>query len=442
MGLGLFTVGSMIGGLATTFPVLLLGRILQGGAAALASPAALALLATEFEAGPARTRALAFYSGVQGAGGAVGVLLGGVLTEYLSWRWVLFVNVPIGLVLIPGSYWCLNESDRLSGRFDWLGATLSTIGMSSLVFGFITASKPGYGWRDPLTLSAFALAVILLAYFVYRESRLSYALLPLRLLRNRSRSGAYISTMTIGAALAGMFFFVTFFIQLVLGYSPLKNGVSNLPVAFTVAVGAALSAKLLPRIGPRNLILLGSGFVAAGLFWLSTVTASSGYADTLLPALILFAFGTGLVFVPLTTVVVTGVKQQEMGLASALLNVGQQVGGAIGLAVLATVFATGLSNEARHQASMLAGTVQRGRAPGSVLPHFASALQQGLSAPPAVRHDHAAVHAAHATIAHASSLGFFTAGLLALAGGIIARLMITLRREDIPAGSRPQTSAS
>jgi EmrB/QacA subfamily drug resistance transporter len=433
IGLSLFTLGSLAGGLAPDFSVLLTGRVLQGVGAAIASPAALALLTTEFAPGPERTRALAVYSGVQGAGGAVGVLLGGVLTEYFSWRWVLFVNVPIGLVLIPATYLYLRESEPQPGRFDWFGALLSTGGMVALVYGFISAAKPGYGWRDPITLTAFGLALILLTSFVVLESRLPYAMMPLRILRNRNRSGAYIAMLSIGAGLAGMFFFVTFFIQLVLGFSALQNGLANLPVAFTVLVGAVVAGKLLPRIGPRNGILLGALFVAAGLFWLSTVNADSGYADTLLPALLLFAFGTGQVLVPLTTVVVTGVAQREMGLATSLLNVGQQVGGAIGLSVLATVFGTGLTNEARHQVVILNGKVQTGQAPASVLQDFETLLKQGLSAPFSAKHDSIALHAAHAAIAHGTAVGFLTAGLLALVGGIVARILITLRREDIGA---------
>jgi MFS family permease len=203
IGLSLFTLGSLAGGLAPNFSVLLTGRVLQGVGAAIASPAALALLTTEFAPGPERTRALAVYSGVQGAGGAVGVLLGGELTEYFSWRWVLFVNVPIGLVLIPATYLYLRESEPQPGRFDWFGALLSTGGMVALVYGFISAAKPGYGWRDPIPLTAFGLAVVLLTSFVILESRLPYAMMPLRILRNRNRSGAYIAMLSIGAGWPG-----------------------------------------------------------------------------------------------------------------------------------------------------------------------------------------------------------------------------------------------
>jgi EmrB/QacA subfamily drug resistance transporter len=432
VGIGLFTFGSLLGGLATGFEILRFGRVLQGVGAAIASPMALALLMTEFEEGPARTGALAVYAAVQGAGGAVGVLLGGVLTEFAGWRWVLFVNVPIGLILLPASYLFLHESGRQPGRFDWFGAALSVGGMVSLVYGFITAAKPGYGWRDPVTLGALALAALLLGGFVFWESRARHAMMPLRLFGNRSRSGAYIATLTIGGALAGMFFFVTFFIQLVLGFSALRNGAANLPIALMVAVGAVVSGKLLPRIGPRNVVFIGCGFVAASLFWLSRVSADSGYLDTVLPAMLLFAFGTGQVFVPLTTVVATGVDEQDMGLASALLNVGQQVGGAIGVSLLATVFATGLADEARHQVHVLGVKVHTGSAKPAVLEHFASIVQQGLAATPSARNDQTALHAARTAVAHGSGLAFLLAAILALAGGLVGRFMINLRREEFP----------
>jgi hypothetical protein len=257
-------------------------------------------------------------------------------------------------------------------------------------------------------------------------------MMPLRLFGSRSRSGAYIATLTIGGALAGMFFFVTFFIQLVLGFSALRNGVANLPIAFTVAVGAVVSGKLLPRIGPRNVVLIGAGFVAGSLFWLSRVSADSGYLDTVLPAMLLFAFGTGQVFVPLTTVVATGVDEQDMGLASALLNVGQQVGGAIGVSLLATVFATGLANEVRHQIHILGVKVHAGAAKPAVLNHFAAIVRQGLSAPASARNDQTALHAAHTAVAHGSGLAFLLAAILALTAGLVGRFMINLRRDDLP----------
>ncbi len=241
------------------------------------------------------------FAAVAGAGAALGLLLGGLLTEYLTWRWVLFVNVPIGIALVAGAYVFVHESDRLSGRFDWLGGALSTIGMASLVYGFIHAASKG--WSNPTTIGAFVVAAVLLLGFVALEARLSYAMMPLRTFRDKNRSGAYIVMLIIGAAMFGMFFFVTYFVQLVLGYSSLKAGLAFLPVAFTIGIAAQLSARLMPRIGPRNLILFGSVVMAGGLFWLSTISADSSYAGHLLPSLLVMSFGIGCIFVPLTTVV-------------------------------------------------------------------------------------------------------------------------------------------
>ncbi|MDQ1744733.1 MAG: hypothetical protein QOE23_3072, partial [Pseudonocardiales bacterium] len=217
VGLALFTIGSFLGGLAHSFEFLIIGRIIQGVGGAISSPTALSLIATEFEEGPERTRAFGVFAAVAGAGAALGLLLGGLLTEYLTWRWVLFVNVPIGIALVAGAYVFVHESDRLSGRFDWLGGALSTIGMASLVYGFIHAASKG--WSNPTTIGAFVVAVVLLIGFVLLESRLSYAMMPLRTFRDKNRSGAYIVMLIIGAAMFGMFFFVTYFVQLVLGYS-------------------------------------------------------------------------------------------------------------------------------------------------------------------------------------------------------------------------------
>ncbi|MEO9240726.1 MAG: MFS transporter, partial [Jatrophihabitantaceae bacterium] len=347
VGLGLFTLGSFLAGLAHSFEFLIVGRIIQGVGGAISSPTALSLITTEFEEGPERTRAFAVFSAVAGAGAALGLLLGGVLTEYLTWRWVLFVNVPIGIGLIAGAFYYVHESDRQTGRFDWFGGLLSTLGMASLVYGFIHAASKG--WSNAITVSAFVAAIVLLTSFVTLEGRLSYAMMPLRTFRDKNRSGAYIVMLIIGAAMFGMFFFVTYFVQLVLGYSPLKSGLAFLPVAFMIGIAAQLSAALLPRFGARNLIMFGSVVMAGGLFWLSTISASSSYAGHLLPCLLVMSFGIGSIFVPLTTVAVSGVEPHEAGLASALLNVGQQVGGSIGLSVLTTVFATASRTEGTHQ---------------------------------------------------------------------------------------------
>jgi EmrB/QacA subfamily drug resistance transporter len=431
VGLGLFTLGSFLGGLATNFEFLLFGRIIQGIGGAISSPTALSLITTEFDEGEERTRAFGVFSAVAGGGAALGLLLGGVITEWLSWRWVLFVNVPIGIGLVAGAYFYLHESDRLKGKFDWAGGVLSTVGMASLVYGFISAAKPGYGWVDPITVGSFVLAVVLLSAFVVLQGKLSYAMMPLHALRNRDRSGAYIVMLIIGAAMFGMFFFVTYFVQLVLGYSSLKAGLAFLPVAFTIGIAAQISTKLLPRFGPRNLILFGAIVMTGGLFWLSTITAESTYAGHLLPSLVVMAFGIGSIFVPLTTVAVSGVEPHEAGLASALLNVGQQVGGSIGLSVLTTVFATGVTTESKHQFTQIGQAVQSGHAQPTVLQHLTQILTRGLSAPVDAVRDGAALRAAHTILAHGSALGFLTAAIFALVGVIVTLTMIRVGRDEV-----------
>ena len=432
VGLALFTIGSFLGGLAHSFEFLIIGRIIQGIGGAISSPTALSLIATEFEEGPERTRAFGVFAAVAGAGAALGLLLGGLLTEYLTWRWVLFVNVPIGIALVAGAYVFVHESDRLTGRFDWLGGAMSTIGMASLVYGFIHAASKG--WSNPTTIGAFVVAVVLLVGFVALEARLSYAMMPLRTFRDKNRSGAYIVMLIIGAAMFGMFFFVTYFVQLVLGYSSLKAGLAFLPVAFTIGIAAQLSARLMPRIGPRNLILFGSVVMAGGLFWLSTISADSSYAGHLLPSLLVMSFGIGSIFVPLTSVSVAGVEPHEAGLASALLNVGQQVGGSIGLSVLTTVFATASRNEGKHQGQVLGGLVQSGQDKPTVLQHFLELSQQAsgsVRASAGALQDSTAVRAFHEVLAHGSARGFLTAAIFAVVAVIATGTMITTGKDEV-----------
>jgi EmrB/QacA subfamily drug resistance transporter len=432
VGLALFTLGSFLGGVAPNFESLIIGRVIQGIGGAIASPTALSLIATEFEEGPQRTRAFAVFAAVAGAGAALGLLLGGLLTEYLTWRWVLFVNVPIGIALIAGAFYFVHESDRLTGKFDWLGGALSTIGMAALVYGFINAASKG--WREPTTIAAFVVAAVLLLGFVALQAKLSYAMMPLRTFRDKSRSGSYIVMLIIGAAMFGMFFFVTYFVQLVLGYSSLKAGLAFLPVAFTIGISAQISAKLLPRFGPRNLVLFGSVVMAGGLFWLSTISADSSYLGHLLPSLLVMSAGIGTIFVPLTTVAVAGVEPHEAGLASALLNVGQQVGGSIGLSVLTTVFATASRTEAKHQAETLGALVQSGQAKPTVLQHFLELSQQAsgnVRASVDAVSDLTAVRAFHEVLAHGSSRGFLTAAIFAVVAVLVTGTMISTGKDEV-----------
>jgi EmrB/QacA subfamily drug resistance transporter len=428
IGLGLFTIGSFLGGLAHNFEMLMVGRIIQGLGGAISSPTALALITTEFDEGKERTRALAVFSAVAGAGAALGLLLGGILTEYLTWRWVLFVNVPIGVALVTGAFFYLHESDRLSGKFDYLGGVTSTVGMTALVYGFIHAAS--HGWKDSQTVTSFIVAGVLLIFFVVCQARLGDdAMMPLHVFRNRSRSGAYLVMLIIGAAMFGMFYFLTFFVQQNLGFSALKSGFAFLPVALTIGVSAQLAATFMVRFGPRNLIIAGALIMTCGLFWLSTINSASKYANHILPSMVVMAFGIGMIFVPLMTVVVTGVEPHEAGLASALLNVGQQVGGSIGLSVLATVAATSGKNAAKDEVAKLAALGK----PGSIQ-HFAELSRQSQGnfvASTAARADGLAQHALSVVGAHAAAMGFLAAAIFGVVAVLAAIGMIKTGKHDI-----------
>ena len=435
VGLGLFTLGSFLGGLAHSFEFLIIGRVIQGVGGAISSPTALSLITTEFEEGPERTRAFAVFSAVAGAGAALGLLLGGVLTEYLTWRWVLFVNVPIGILLIAGAFIYVHESDKLVGRFDWWGGLLSVIWTSALVYGFIHAAS--HGWSNGETIASFVVSGVSLIMFLVLEGKLSYAMMPLRTFRNRSRSGAYVVMLIIGAAMFGMFFFVTYFAQGVLGYSALKTGLAFLPVAFVIGIAAQVSAALLPKLGPRVLITFGSVVMTIGMFYLATIKSNSTYVGHLLPSLLILAFGIGSIFVPLTTVAVAGVEPHEAGLASALLNVGQQVGGSIGLSVLTTVFATASRNEGKHQAGLLQQQVQTGAEKPTVLQHFGELSQQavsGVKVSAQALTDNTAVRAYNEVLAHGSARGFLAAAIFAVVAIIAAVGMITTGKDAVPQG--------
>lgn len=343
-GVSLFTVASLIGGFATSGEWLLAARAAQGVGAAFAAPATLALITTTFAEGPARTRALAVYGAASGSGAAIGLVLGGVLTDLLSWRWVMFVNVPVGvaLVLLVPRY--LAEGERARGRFDILGALTSTLGMTALVYGLIRTSE--VGWDDPVALGAFALAVVLLATFLLAETRARQPILPLSLFGSRDRSIMFAGMLLLSGTLTGMFFFLTQFVQDVLGFSPLVAGFGFLPVALTLVGAASVVTRMLPRIGAKRFMLVGVVLVGGALAWLTQITMDTAYLTGLLGPMILFGVGVGFFTVPLTVVAVSGVAPHEAGAASSALNAMQQVGGSLGLAVLVTAF----TSASRHAA--------------------------------------------------------------------------------------------
>lgn len=350
VGVLIFAIASLLGGFAWDKGWLLAMRALQGVGGAIASPTALALVTTTFEEGPARNRAFGVYAAVSGAGAAIGLILGGVLVQALSWRWVLFVNAPIGVALALVTPMVLAESPRSGGRLALADAVTSTAGMAALVYGFIHAAT--YGWYDATTLGSLLVAVVLLVAFVVIEARSAQPLMPLRLFADNTRVGTYVVMLVTGAGVFAMFYFLTQYIQEVLGFSALSAGFAFLPVSATIITVAQIVSRLVTRVPARLLIANGSAFAGAGLLWMSTLTPESSYATHVLPCLLLVAVGMGFVFVPITLAAVAGVAREDAGIASAMLNVVQQVGGTIGLSALVTIFGTASRNfAASHHTS-------------------------------------------------------------------------------------------
>ncbi|MFJ4963893.1 MFS transporter [Streptomyces sp. NPDC088729] len=346
-GILLFVFASLLGGLSQESWQLLAARSLQGVGGAIASPTALSLITTTFREGPERNRAFGVFAAVSAGGSAIGLLAGGVLVEWLDWRWVLFVNVPIGLLIALATPRYIPESERRPGHFDLLGALTSTLGMALLVYGFIRASEDG--WSDTVTLGSFAGAVVLLGLFVTTESRSRQPITPLWMFRDRNRSGVYGMMLTLSAALFGMFFFLTLFVQDVLDFSPLRAGLAFLPVSVVIAVGAGLASQLLPRWGPKPFMVTGAILAALGLGWLTQTDVHSTYLGSILGPMIVFGLGMGLQFVSLTLMAVSGVASKDAGAASGILNATQQVGGSLGLSILVTMFGSASRDEAADQ---------------------------------------------------------------------------------------------
>ena len=343
-GVAVFTLGSLLGGLAPSAGLLVAARALQGVGAAVAAPNVLALITTSAESPAARNRALALFSAVSSAGGSLGLLLGGALTGYASWRWSLFINVPIGLLVLTLVPRFVLETARRPGRFDVPGALTATAGSSALVFGFIHA--PDHGWSSAGTLGAFAAAVVLLLAFVAVERRAAAPVLDLALLRHRGRAGAAsVMALFIGAQF-GFFFFTVQFMQAVLGYGAMESGFAFLPLTLLIFATSRVSPRLVGRFGVRPVVLVGLSLVAAANLWMGRIDATSGYVGLLLPPMVLIGVGAGLGFMPLTVAMLSEVAPEHAGSASGLLQMGQQVGGSLGLAVLVTVFAsTGVAGD-------------------------------------------------------------------------------------------------
>jgi EmrB/QacA subfamily drug resistance transporter len=336
-GLVVFSIASLLGGLAQSDIWLIAARAAQGLGAALVSPAALSIITNTFQEGAERNRALGVWGAVAGSGGAAGVLLGGVLTEYLGWEWVLFVNVPIGVGAALLAPRLLAESrDEVEHRsFDVVGAVSVTGGLALLVYTLLDANQAGWGSTKTIVLGI--VAVLLLIGFVLWERGRRAPLVPFSIFRLRTLRGANVVSLLIAMSLFSMFFFISLYMQQVLGYDALKAGVSYLPLALTIIVSAGLASALVTRIGFKITLVVGMLFVAGGLFWFAQVPADGSYVSDLLGPMLLAAIGLGLSFVPVTIAAVTGIRPDQAGLASGLVNTSQQVGGALGLAILVAV---------------------------------------------------------------------------------------------------------
>ena len=444
IGLLLFSAASLVGGFATSQAWLLTARAVQGAGGAIVAPTALALIATTFPEGPPRNRAMGVYAAMSGIGGAVGLIAGGLLVTYANWRWVLFVNVPIGiavalaaLVVLPGGARPVGpvtgdlalgnavlgdafpstapSTAGRRGRFDLPGAITGTGGVAALVYGLTSAAAVsptgGSDWGSATVVSALAAGAVLLAAFAVIETRSRHALLPVRLLRSRNRACANLIMLGAGTAIFGVFFFITLFAQEVWGYSALRTGLSFLPLTVALVAASIVASALVPRIGARPLLLTGSVAAAGGMYWLSRITEHGSYASGLLGPSLVIGLGLGLLFVPLPLVSMTGVAESESGAAASLLNVGRQVGGALGLAVIGTVAWTVVANSTRAQSAAALHAMSHAASPA------------------------AAARVQAAVRLHALAAGFDRAFLVAAAISllmlVVTLTMIRVRRADL-----------
>ncbi len=337
-GVLLFTLASLLGGLAGSGGLLLAARALQGAGAALAAPNVLALLATNFAEGPARNRALSIYSASAGIGASLGLVLGGMVTTWADWRWSLLINVPVGIAVLLTAHRFVVEPPRRTGRFDALGALTATACATSLVYGLIRAAAQG--WGDGQALVSFVLAAVLLGCFLLVELRARQPVVPLRLLADRNRAGAYVNLLLLPAGMFGAFFFLTQFVQVVLGYSPLRAGFAFLPLTLAMFATVRLVPRVLRRFGPRQVLTVGAALMLLGDLWLTRLSPTSDYLGALFGPMLLLGIGVGLSFMPMSSLILAGVGSEQAGAAAGLLQTMQMTGATVGLAVLVSVSGT------------------------------------------------------------------------------------------------------
>jgi EmrB/QacA subfamily drug resistance transporter len=421
IGVLIFAFASLLGGLAQNEVMLLGSRGLQGLGAAIASPTALALITTTFPAGPSRNRAFSVYAAMSGAGAAVGLILGGWLTEY-SWRWTFLINVPIGIAAAVAAPYLLAESKKHRGELDLPGAVTATLGLVGIVFGLTHAGDQRYGWGDPSTIIPLVVGVLLIAVFLVIEQHVEHPLLPFRILANRSRAASFAVMMLVPAAMFAMFFFLSLFVQNVMGYSSLKTGFAFLPFSFGIVAAATLAAKLMSHVDPRWLAGVGTVMSGAALFGFSRMpydaelgqlSVHASYLTDLLPFVILMSLGMGLTFVPMTLTAVHGVGQRDSGIGSGVLNTMQQVGGAIGLAVLSTVAVHFTQDKAASLGAAAAAAPHTGGAPD---PSQLEALQTLIG---------------HVAFTEGATHAFLTGAAMIWLGTLIAVLFLNVKHEEL-----------
>lgn len=407
VGLIGFAAASFLGGISTSEEMLIAARALQGVFAALLAPAALSLISVTFTESKERAKAFGVFGAISGGGAAIGLVAGGILTEYLSWHWTLLVNVPIAIIAVLLAIPFVHES-RAHGntKYDIPGAVTATLGLVSLVYGITRAESDGWGGTQ--TLLFMGLGVLLLILFMVIESRSTHPLLPIRILTNRNRGGAYLASFFVGVGLFAMFLFLTYYFQGVLGYTPLTSGLLFLPFSAGVIVSAGIASQLLPRFGPRWVTT--SGFVLAviGMLLLTRLTPGSSYVTDILPSLIILSLGMGLIFVPLSAVSLFAIGDHDAGVASAVLNTSQQIGGSIGVAFLNTIAASAT-------AAFVAANAATGLVPGPT----------GEPVP-----------SPEALVAGFHQGFIWGAGILVVAG-VIWVVLVTMTKQDMAANDAP-----
>ena len=414
IGLLGFAAASAVGGLAPTQELLFAARALQGAFAALMAPAALSLVTVTFTEPKERAKAFGVFGALAGGGAAIGLIVGGVLTEYTSWRWCLGVNVPVALIVAAAAIPLVHESKAHGDtRYDIPGVLLATLGLFSLVYGFTEAAKAAHpgtpgdtsvqGWTDPTTATWLVTAVVLLVAFVLWERRSRNPMLPLRVVLDRNRGGSYLVFLLVGAGLFAMFLFLTYYFQVNLGWSPLKSGFAFLPFSLGIILTAGVVAQLLPRLGPKALMVPGLAMASLGMLLLTRIGPETAYWSHVLPSELLMSIGMACVFIPASSTALLGVGTHDAGVASAVLNTSQQIGGSLGTALLNTLFAGAVTSYLTDNA----------RSPQDAARLLPSAFVQGYH------------------------VAFFWGAVLLLAALVAAALLINARRQDVPAEPMP-----